>query len=185
MPDVRPSRGRGGASLMGDCKVDGCTRPRWARGFCSTHLAQWKKGKLDVEPDERRRVTSYSGASCSVVNCHDTATDRGMCGRHGQRMRRYGDPEYITSEDVRRINNRQSQLIRCREVRPTTYRKFFGRHTHRVVAEAKIGRPLAPGEIVHHRNEDRHDNRDSNLEVLKSQSDHTKRHRRGPRGNFA
>ena len=31
-----------------------------------------------------------------------------------------------------------------------TYSKYYGRHTHRVVAEQMLGRKLKPGEVVHH-----------------------------------
>ena len=57
-----------------------------------------------------------------------------------------------------------------------TYEKTFGRHTHRVVAEQMMGRPLRPGEIVHHINGDKRDNRTENLQVLSSQAEHRKLH---------
>ena len=64
------------------------------------------------------------------------------------------------------------------------YRKFYGRHEHRVAAEAMLGRPLRPGEVVHHRDGDKLNNDPMNLEVLPSQAEHTKTQRRDPQGRW-
>ena len=43
---------------------------------------------------------------------------------------------------------------------------------HRVAAEAALGRPLEPGEVVHHVNGDRGNNSPENLQVMRSQGHH-------------
>lgn len=58
-----------------------------------------------------------------------------------------------------------------------TYEKTFGRHTHRIVAEQILGRPLKPGEVVHHINEDKRDNRPENLMVFANQRQHALWHK--------
>ena len=54
------------------------------------------------------------------------------------------------------------------------YRKYLGRHEHRVVAEQKIGRALLPGEVVHHWDTNKLNNDPRNLAVLVSQSEHAR-----------
>lgn len=118
--------------------------------------------------------------TCCVPGCEKLARggDHGMCGMHAQRVRRYGDPNYVTPEAQRRANNREAMLRRVTEVKPTTYRKWHGRHEHRVVAEQMLGRPLKRNEIVHHIDGNKHNNDPSNLQVM-TQSEHIREHWHG------
>ena len=62
--------------------------------------------------------------------------------------------------------------------------EILRQHEHRVAAEAMLGRPLRPGEVVHHRDGDKLNNDPMNLEVLPSQAEHTKTQRRDPQGRW-
>jgi len=97
---------------------------------------------------------------------------------HAQRVRRYGDPNYVTPEAQRRASNRTAMLRRVTEVKPNTYRKLYGRHEHRVIAEQMLGRPLKRNEIVHHIDGNKHNNDPSNLQVM-TQSEHVREHWHG------
>lgn len=52
-----------------------------------------------------------------------------------------------------------------------------GKLVHRYVAERTLGRKLRSGEVVHHKNRNKLDNRRSNLRVFKSQDDHYTAHK--------
>ena len=49
-------------------------------------------------------------------------------------------------------------------------------YTHVLAAEKKLGRPLNPGECVHHLDENKHNNELDNLIVFKTKADHTAFH---------
>ena len=59
-----------------------------------------------------------------------------------------------------------------------SYRKLNARHEHRVIAEQKLGRALLSGEIVHHKDQNKLNNSESNLEIM-SQAEHAAQPRRG------
>lgn len=52
---------------------------------------------------------------------------------------------------------------------------------HRMVAESIIGRRLKKDEVVHHKNENKHDNSPENLEVLSGNAEHRKIHSKSGR----
>ena len=59
------------------------------------------------------------------------------------------------------------------------YKRFRDSGTlfHRYVAERKLRRKLRNGEVVHHKNKDKRDNRRSNLWVFSSQKKHHRAHK--------
>ena len=93
---------------------------------------------------------------------------------HAQRVRRYGDANFVTSNEQFRAKCRDAAIAN-KPARPDVYRKLHNRHEHRVIAEQKIGRPLVRGEIVHHIDGNKHNNAPDNLQVM-TQADHLRHH---------
>ncbi|MBF0263560.1 MAG: HNH endonuclease [Magnetococcales bacterium] len=131
------------------------------------------------QSSQRQKARARPPKQCLIDGCLNTIEKGayGLCSLHAQRVRRYGDPLYITPEALQRENQRKAQLVRVKTVSPSTYRKFYGRHEHRVVAEQMLGRPLRTDEHVHHRDGNKHNNTPENLDVM-NWLDHLQLHAR-------
>lgn len=88
---------------------------------------------------------------CSVDGCDKEHDAKGLCNTHYARMKRTGDPLKLNT------------AIRGTSVNNQGYRVYAGKLLHILVAEKAIGKKLPKGAIVHHVNEDKTDNRNSNL----------------------
>ena len=95
-----------------------------------------------------------------------------FCSRkcHMIHMNRIMNPERMTPEVREKLRS-----AKLGKGKGKTYMKTYGRHTHRVVAEEKLGRPLKKGEVVHHIDGNKRNNDPSNLMVM-TQSEHCRIH---------
>jgi hypothetical protein len=106
------------------------------------------RGKWPRNPDGK----------CSIQGCERDQSARGWCGMHYERWRNCGD---VQADKPYQRGRGHVDALGYRHI----WRDGRGILEHRAVMERMIGRPLLPGENVHHKNGIRLDNRPRNLEL--------------------
>lgn len=95
--------------------------------------------------------------------------------------------EFCDKEFYRRFGDQRKQVTkfcsnecyfnsRVLNAKKTTYLKNGATHIHILVAEKTLNRKLKKGEVVHHIDENKHNNLIENLAILPSQAFHAKVH---------
>lgn len=137
---------------------------------------------------------------CSIVGCVSEVRCKGLCNAHyhvlknSRKMKPCGcgcgeltaniykwghhTRLFTNEEQARRGQQNDGSARRDTGACKTTYRKLRQKHEHRVVAEKMLGRPLQPGEIVHHVDGQIRNNDPNNLQVM-TQADHLRIHHPG------
>jgi hypothetical protein len=152
-------------------KCEYCDKRMVAKGLCGMH---YQRVKHHADPLHVRAESKYLNVNCRVEGCTSLADDNDMCGKHAQRFRRYGDVNYVTPKEVAVERMRLSQIA-ARSTSAKSYKKYYGKHEHRIIAEKKLGRKLIKGEIVHHVDGNKHNNSPDNLEIM-TQAEHARIH---------
>jgi hypothetical protein len=153
------------AEAVSSCSVEACERPPVERGWCHGHYLRWlRRGDVLAERPLRPRTAP----DCSVEECRRRSQARGLCGTHYARWRNTGTADAARPVRVVTGDGWLSHGYWNVAVPPELRQLTGGANKigeHRLVMALHLGRALALGEVVHHLNGDRLDNRVENLEL--------------------
>lgn len=152
-----------------ECQVEGCTRPIKYAGLCGMHYKRkWRHGDVNTA-----FLDNSPKGTCRIEGCGRVVISNkvGLCNKHHIRLKRYGRMHLIKAE-------RGSDWINAQG-----YRVFIvngkEKYEHTIVAEKALGKPLPPGAVVHHMNNNPTDNYTPfNLIVCPDQAYHLLLHKR-------
>jgi hypothetical protein len=141
------------------CGVERCERTVSARGLCHMHWRRRKKGQTMCA----RPLRTPRGVACKVEGCERAVMARAMCRAHHARWMKGTDvttpirPSSLGNRMRRHVNVHGYVMVYDPEHPNALSSGNIAEH-RRIMAES-LGRPLLPGENVHHKNGVRADNR--------------------------
>lgn len=142
------------------CKVKGCGTKAQALGYCVRHYERFKKYSDPLATAQRK-----TGLPCSTDGCSGLTVARALCRNCYQRWKKRGSTEYSEWHRKRFQPKIVDGYVLVWSKGHKGARKSGYVLEHRLVMEEALGRPLLPGENVHHKNGVKSDNRFSNLEL--------------------
>ena len=133
-------------------------------------------------------ITKWISLTCEICNkefmrlkCAMKGTKTAICGIEcSKKWRSIRLAEMNVELNPDRMTQKTKEKLRLHRLgkgEGKTYTKTYGRHTHRIVMEQKIGRKLRPGEVVHHIDENRRNNDPDNLKLFANQAEHARHHK--------
>ena len=94
---------------MNNCSIERCDLPKSSLDMCHIHYKRYKRG--DRGDRLTRPIRKSCGATCSVESCRVVQLAKGLCKRHYECNRKYGDPLFT---DIAKKNKPKScRVLGC------------------------------------------------------------------------